>query len=112
MTTKRPQPVPTDKDKPEPSPPPRPAGSQTELRGGQLWTQDDFPNCRCYLVYLGGGGLCRIPPPLDARGCIAMSDETGKSVFSAEEMLAILEEHKFTLKGQYYDLWAAQGTPP
>lgn len=74
-----------------------------ELRGGQLWLQEDFPCHRCFVVYLGGDSWCRIPPPLDGRGCIAYADDAGKVVLSKKEMLARFAEYKYTLKGQYYD---------
>ncbi len=81
-----------------------------KLEGGQLWVQEHFPNFHCFVVYLGDDSWCRISPPLQSIGSIAFGDARGKSVFSKKEMLVTFAERRYTLKGQYYDLfWKTEG---
>lgn len=78
------------------------------LQGGQLWVQEDFPYCRCYLVYIGGDSWCRIPPPLDGPGCIVITTPDGTEIFSTISMQQLLELRNYTCKGQYYNIMAVE----
>lgn len=84
----------------------------SELRGGQIWAQAKFPFFRCYLVYLGKEGWCRIQPP-DRQGNIAMtsgSKEEGFSgpIYTTEQMEALLTLRNFECQGQFSDQEDAQ----
>ncbi len=80
--------------------------SEAGLHGGEVWEQKRFPFFRCYLVYLGKDGWCRIQPP-DERGNIAWATETdkpGKWQYTTDEMVALLDEHRYVLVGQFADI--------
>lgn len=71
-----------------------------ELHGGEIWTQPDFPNFSCYLVFIGGDQWCRIPPP-DQRGSIAMTTKDSGPIHSHDELLGILLREHYVFVGQF-----------
>lgn len=78
------------------------------LQGGQLWAQEVFPFCRCVLVYLEGDRFCRIAPPSDGAGVIAIAGGSGQVIYSAEEMRALLERWGYKPQGPYVDAGRVQ----
>ena len=77
-------------------------GIVTELGGGQLWVQEQFPFFHWYLVYLIDGRWVLIAPPLDEPGCISRSSPDGTGIWLTEELEKFFADHGFTCKGQYY----------
>ena len=80
----------------------------TELHGGEIWQQNQMPFFKCYLVYLGKDGWCRIQPP-DEVGNIAWTCESpvaGKWQwqYTTNEMVALLNDNGYELVGQFAEL--------
>ncbi len=84
-----------------------PVSSLSDLRGGQVWKQQAFPYCSCYIVYLGGDHFIRTSMP-DQAGSIAMTADGDGPIYPAVELLALLVEKGYECAGQFVDSLQAE----
>ena len=82
----------------------------SDIRGGQVWTQERFPFFTCYIVYVAAGesqDWCRIDLP-ELQGNIAWDTECTGSLYSKEGMQNLLRKGDYICKGQYSNILKAQ----
>ena len=80
------------------------ARTDNPFRGGQVWAQPNFPNCRFYLSYIAGINMwVRLTMP-NQRGSMSIAVHPTPEFCTEAELRECVTSLKYELLGQYHEI--------